>query len=261
LIFLDLSGTRQQLERQLEVGLQDIKKVIFPHTQSAVPSTERWIKTIYGGTPSKTFLPPESRIVELPEVDILANYPFHKPGTLRGLYDYECGKIFLCRNRWCRETLIHETLHSVSFLGVRPDLRKKLLLFNEGLTEFLAGHLMYQRYTDCYKGWKENLFEVCSVTYLSWVKLWGSFCRFVPISELTKIYFWDGTKNWESRYADFLTTVRQAGYPRFQDVMQNPKPTLEIRFLQECRKAFGKRFDHIYYDPITNSLDFSQMLL
>jgi len=241
--------------------LQDIKKLIFPHTQAAVPSTVKWIKTVYGGPPSKTFLPSEYRIVELPEVDVLANYPFYKPGTLRGLYDYECGKIFLCRNRWCRETLIHETLHSVSFLGPRRDLGRKLLGFSEGLTEFFAGYLMYQRYTDCYKAWKENQFEVCSVTYPSWVKLWGSFCRFIPVSELTKIYFWDNTKNWENSYTDFLTTILQGGYPLFQDVVQNPKPTLEIRMLQECRKAFGKRFDQVYYGSLTNSLDFSQMLL
>jgi len=68
------------------------------------------------------------------------------------------------------------------------------------------------------------------------------------------------TKEWERRYTDFLAAIHQAGYPRFRDVTRMPKPTLEICFMQECRKLFGKPFDRVYYGPIANNLDFSQML-
>lgn len=203
-------------------------------------------------------------MVELHEVDILANFPYYSPGSLRGLYDYSSGKIFLSKDRWCLKTLIHEGFHSVSFFAVRPDLRRKLLYLNEGLTELFTGYILYKRYMECYKAWKQDLYEVCSVTksaYLPWVKLLASFCRFVPLTELYKVYFWDGTANWEKRYHEFLAAIHRAGYPRFQDIMRKPKPTLEMSLLRECKKVFGKRFDSIYYSPVECCLDFSQMLL
>jgi len=199
--------------------------------------------------------------VELPRADFFSNYPRLTPGGARGIYDYKYGKIILCEGLWCRKTLIHETLHSVSFFSARPDLGRKMLNIVEGLTEFLTGFVTYRCYPYCYSAWKSGLYEVCAVTYPSVVKLWGAFCRFMPITEPAKIYFWDRSSKWETRYSDFLNNIHRAGYPKFGDILQNPKPTMDIKLLQECLKNFGKKnFGDIYYGSLGTCLDFSQMI-
>jgi hypothetical protein len=169
------------------------------------------------GAPSWIFLSPDKKIVELDVVDIVANYPNFPTGGGRGLYDTKNGKTILCQGRWCKETLIHETLHSLSFTSVRQDLKRSFLNFFEGLTEFLAGYVMFRVYHDCYLAWKEERYSQCSVTYVPFVKLLAAFSRFIPMSELIKVYFWDGTRNWEGRCSSLLDAIHNAGYPQFDD--------------------------------------------
>ena len=262
-VLLAVTKNRQQLERQLDKVIEDIKATIYPQARVAIQSNDKLIELRYGG-PSRMLLPSEFRIIELHEVDVLANFPYYRPGTLRGLYDYSSGKIFLCKGRWCLKTLIHEALHSVSFFAVRPDLRRKLLSLNEGITELFTGYVLFRRYADCYKAWKLGKYEVCSVVkfgYLSSVKLFAGFCRFIPLKELTRIYFWDGTTDWEKRYNQLLKAIHRAGYSQFKDILQRGKLTVELRLLQECKKAFGKKFDKIYFEPLEHLFDFNKMLL
>lgn len=259
--FIQSTRSLKGLELQLDEALQDIKSTLCIQAQIAgAPSRDKLIRVISGGVQSTRFLPLENRIIELPLHDILLNYPQYSRG-IRGLFDYKDGKIFICEGEWCREAILHEALHSVSFLCVRPDLRRRLLNLDNGLTEFFTGYVLYQRYKYCYSAWRESLFPVCSVIYTAWVKLWGILCRFIPISELKKIYFWDGITRWETLYADFLSVIHQTGYPKFQDILRMPKKLpLEVHFYQECRKNFGKKKFDALYGSTQKSLDYGQML-
>jgi hypothetical protein len=248
---------QQQLECKLDAILLQIRSGIFPNAKMPLQPREIIIKTYSKGKLLREFIPAKLRVIELPEVDILINYQGYPPGTLRGIYDYNCGKIFLCKDNWCLKTFIHEILHGVSFPTIRRDLIK-LSNFFEGLTEFFTGYIMYKSYPYCYTSWKDGIYKICSATYTNWIKLWGSFCRFIPIEKLAGIYFWDGTDYWERRYCELLTTIHQKGYKKFQDPMNNPKPTLEMSFLKECIKNL-KNFKKNYTTSISNILDFSQM--
>jgi hypothetical protein len=141
------------------------------------------------------------------------------------------------------------------------DLRRTYLAFFEGLTEFFAGYVMFCRYHDCYEAWKGNNYSSCSVTYVQSVRLWAAFCRFIPIVELVKTYFWDGTPDWEARCLGLLEAVHQVGYPHFDDFRRRPTPTVEGKILEECLENFGRlEFQSIYEGPLSSTLDFSEML-
>lgn len=249
------------LEVQRNVTIQDVRNTLYPQAQVGSQSQNYQMRIATSGAPSWIFLPPDIKIIEFDIVDIVANYPNFPIGKGRGLFDAQNGKTILCLGRWCRETLIHETLHSLSFTSVRQDLKRSLLNFFEGLTEFFAGYVMFRVYPECYLAWKEERYSHCSVTYVPFVRLWAAFCRFIPISELTKVYFWDGTRNWESRYSGLLDAIHSAGYPRFDDFVRRRIPTVEAKLLDECLKNFGRnRFRTIYEGPLGDTLNFGQML-
>ena len=229
--------------------------------QVTSPSVGCQIRIATAGIPQWIQLTADIRITELNPIDIRANYQNFPIRGGRGLYDPQIGKIILCQGEWCRETLIHETLHSLSFSSVRMDLRRTLLSIFEGLTEFFTGYVMFKLYPECYDAWKASQYSFCSVTYAPSVKLWSAFCRFISISELLKIYFWNGTSDWEASYDAFLSTIRQAGYSRFDDFVRCPVPTVEGRLLDECLKNFGReKFRSVYEAPLQTVLDFTQML-
>ena len=260
LALINSSRTPKDLEAQVLITLQDIRRSLFAQAQVATQSASCQMRIVTCGTPSWIFLSADTRAIELDLVDILVNYPSFPMGG-RGLHDVGNGKIILCRDKWCRETLIHETLHSVSFTNVRRDLARHYLNLFEGLTEFFTGYVMFRNYADCYDAWKEERYEVCSVTYISSVRLWATFCRFIPISQLSKIYFWDGTRNWEAKYSKFLQAIHQTGYPNFGDFRREPTPTIETRILEECLRNFGRtEFLRIYRSSLTEVLDFTEML-
>ena len=238
----------------------DIKNTLYPQAQVSAQSQSFQIQIATTGTPSWIFSPSDQRVVELDWVDIRANYP-NFPAGGRGLYEPQAGKIILRTDGWCRETLIHETLHSLSITGARSDLKRSFLNFFEGLTEFFTGYVMFRVYHDCYLAWKLGQYSWCSVTYTPWVKLWAAFSRFIPISELVKVYFWDGTGNWEAKTSGLLNAIHSAGYPRFDDFITKRTPTVEAKLYEECRKNFGRdRFESIYNGALINVLDFNQML-
>jgi len=176
-----------ELENHRCTTIQDIQS-LFAQAQAHTRNVAQQIRIGTCGAPSYRTLSPDTRIIELDVTEIMLNYPGAFP-TIRGLYDAATGKIILCQGKWCRETLIHETLHSVSFSAVRADLKRRYVNLFEGLTEFFAGYIMSSKYPDCYEAWKEQKYQECSVTYISFVKLWAAFCRFIRMQELLRIYF------------------------------------------------------------------------
>jgi len=253
------SRSLSELENQRSSALQDIR-TIFAQAQTYPRGVPKQIRIAAAGPPIFRILSSDTRIVELDVAEVAINYPGF-PATGRGLYDSETGKIILCQGKWCRETLIHEIFHSVSFGAVRMDLGRRFLNFFEGLTEFFTGYVLFCRHTNCYEAWKEERYQECSVTYARSVKLWAAFCRFIRIQELFRVYFWNGTTEWEAKCDEFFTSIRQAGYPNFGDFRRRPIPTIEMKILDECLKNFGRaRFTHIYESPLSEILDFRQIL-
>jgi len=256
---LALSRNPTELEAQRCGTMQDIRS-IFAQAQVYPRNATQQIRIGSCGPPSYRTLSLETRIIELDIAEIMLNYP-GAPPMIRGLYDVATGKTILCRGNWCRETLIHETLHSFSFGSVRPDLGRRYVNFFEGLTEFFSGYIMSIKYPDCYRAWKEQKHRECSVTYIPFVRLWAAFCRFIRIQELLLIYFWDGTTYWEKKCADFTEAIHQAGYPDFDNFRNRPLPTVEAKIQEECLKNFGRvHFKNIYESPLPELLDFNQVL-
>lgn len=256
-----LASTRSssELESQRCSALLDIR-TIFAQAQAYPVSAPKQIRIATAGPPTFSILSPDTRIVELDIAEVVINYPGFPP-TGRGLYDSETGKIILCLGKWCRETLIHETFHTVSFGATRMDLGRRYLDFFEGLTEFFTGYVMFCRYPDCYEAWRTERFQECSVTYDRFVRLWAAFCRFIRIQELFRVYFWNGTNDWEAKCEELLASIHQAGYQNFGDFRRRPIPTVEMKILDECLKNFGRaQFRHIYESPLSEILDFRQIL-
>jgi len=255
---LALSRDIDQLESQRANILQDIK-YLFPQAQTQNKATGWQIRIGVAGPPLYQFISPETKIIELDLADVAANYG-RAPLGGRGLYDVDKGKIILVRGSWCRETLIHETLHSVSFGAVSTRFMRYMNLF-DGLTEFFTGYILYGLYPECFAAWKEKSHRECAVTYESFVKLLSAFCRFLRIQDLLPVYFWNGTNNWDAQFAQLVNTIHQAGYPGFQDFRQGPGLTIETRFMDQCLSNFGRvQFKNIYESPLSELLDFAQML-
>ncbi len=247
-----------QLESQRTKTLQDIQ-CLFPQARTQNRATGWQFRIGVIGPPSYQFISPDTKIIELDLSDITANYG-RAPLGGRGLYDVEKGKIILVCGNWCRETLIHETLHSVSFSAVSTSFWRYINLF-EGLTEFFTGYILYGLYPECFAAWKEQRYHECAVTYASFVKLLSAFCRFLRIQDLLPVYFWNGTNNWNAQFAQLIDTIHQAGYPGFQDFRLRPGLTIETRFMDQCLNNFGKvQFKNTYESPLSELLDFAQML-
>ena len=235
---LNSSANLSDLENQLCIASQDVQSV-FANTQPHNKKEAQLLREGACGPPSYRMLSAETRILELDVAEIAINYP-GMPMGVRGLHDTNSGKIILCQSNWCRETLIHETLHKFSFTAVRPDIGRRYINFFEGLTEFFTGYTLYKKYTQCYQAWKSEVYRECRVTYIPFVKLWAAFCRFIPLHNLVPVYFWDGTNDWETKCSGLIQAVHKAGYNNFGDFRIHPTPTIEGKILDESMRNFGR---------------------
>ena len=239
------------LESHLDTVICSIKRILFPNP---VPlfSTSPYRLNALGGM--RFYI--QNRIFRVDSRIWHLNFPLGLHGF------YVDGKIFLKEGNWCRKTLYHETLHGVSIFSVSnvyQSVARRHRFLNEGLTEFLMGYILLVDHTKCYNAWKMGTFKECKLSsYKRWVKLWCTFCNFIKLEEVTKLYFWDGTDGWDERYTQFLTSIHNAGYPNFRDVLSLGGNT-EILFTQECLNNFGKNFEHILRSR--RSLDFTRIKL
>jgi len=245
---------RPNLATQLDSVIATIQSELFPQAQFANPSV--WI-TIRQGSLARVTIPADVRVIEVQETDVLQMVPGASPGDVRGVYNQDMGKILLNSNLWCIETLVHETLHAVSTFSVRNDLGLKLRLLVEGLTEFYTGYILFKAFPNCYATcWRNESVCGCQCTYKMQVKIWSSLCHFIPIKETCGIYFWNGSSDWESKWVSFIQRIRESGYPKFKDVLQNPKTLGWALLRQECINNFGSNYKKIY-ESDEQSLDLS----
>jgi len=251
--FLKSAEVPNYLETMLNQSISDVKDIIFTDAKKPNPSIQCQLGAVGGGF--GIHLPPSVRICEVPEA--LWNHNFSGYRHARGVYVSALGKVFLRQGRWCRKTLIHESLHSLSVFNVRTDLHPFRFL-REGITEFLAGFILFKRYNECYNAWRQKTYPECRIAdYERYVRLWCAFCNFVNIKAVAGIYFWKPQSDWQTSYNEFLDAIHQAGYANFRDVFAaEPSISLEDAFTQECMDNLGLPFKNIYESRI-RGLDFS----
>ena len=242
-----------QLEASLNKAISDVKKLLFSKALKVNPSRQ-FTLDVGGGV--RFSIPASRRVYEVPKSIWSRNFP--NWGQARGLHRSSLGKIFLHEDKWCRKTLTHEALHSLSAFNVRTDLRRYRFL-NEGITEFLTGYILFKNYPKCYQAWRQERYSECKVTYKRQVRLWCAFCNFVTLKEVVKIYFWDRSTSWQECYRIFLDAIHNAGFPDFRDILSlEPTPTLEEVFIQECINNFGQDFTNVF-ESRSLSLDYTRL--
>jgi len=164
-------------------------------------------------------------------------------GQSKGQYRSGTNEMVLVKDLWCVKTVIHETLHAVSSTQQLEEAIQLKPLF-EGLTECLAGYLLYKKYPPSFNCWKDNPDSWCRMSYAPFCRLWGSFFRFVPIKTVIPLYF-EFPPDWRRACQRFVDAVRQSGYRDFPDVLGealSSTPSMYWIFRSKCRGVFGKRF-------------------
>ena len=181
----------------------------------------------------------------------------------RACYLYDSGSILLHDPIWCRQSMIHELLHSTSLFSKifftynqnRARMRWWELqrVLREGITETLTGYILRKKYADCYEAWRTDRFEECSVSGRSRVKLWCSLCQHIRINKLAEFYLSE-QNNLSDPWNQFVRSVIDMGYEEFSYPLNENIGFNDGRFRQICIDTIpGFRET---YDSLNDSLDF-----
>lgn len=164
------------------------------------------------------------------------------------------------KNSWCRKTLIHEILHSVSLYTKIwdrfPSTMRLHRFFNEGITECLTGYILFKRHKACYEGWHSNQLSRCSISYKQHVRLWCSFCQCVGVKDLAQFYLstlQDPVQAWNQ----LAQAIHADGFTDFKYQLNPVAPFNEGELRQICINSFPD-FKEIY-ESLTKSLDFARI--
>jgi len=77
-------------------------------------------------------------------------------------------------------------------------------------------------------------------------RIWYTFCRFVNFEEIKKLYFGINSFIWSNVWSKFIDSINNAGY-KFKDPIQGSVARFQDRFVDQCKKAFGKNnFNRIF---------------
>jgi len=164
----------------------------------------------------------------------------------RGAYEASGNKILLEKDCWCRKTIFHESLHSVSIFSDpcnREEYRRPLL-FVEGMTEFLTGLLLFRRYRHCYENWRLMRFpRWCSLSYPRETKTFLAFCGCTSAQSLLDLYFGTHSNELPAAWRGFTRAIRQDSGKKFKDVFrEGERIGFFMAFKNECERQFGKKF-------------------
>lgn len=217
------------------------------------PTTVTLPTSPFGG---QQILLPTELIYEIEKTDF-DNYTGVDNTDVKGAYMMSDGKVYLVKNMWCIETVIHEILHSCSRFSTEPVLQK-FLNWYEGLTELLTGYIIFRELSDCYEKCFRPVGNLCQITYDPYVKLWVAFCNFVSIRTLIPIYF--PTENsLDQEISEWVERVNQLGFPNFTNPIVKGGMSTDTKFKIICQKTFGNQFKQICKDRNLWT-DFSRIL-
>jgi len=187
-------------------------------------------------------LPHDMRICEL-ETELWNQV---LPINSRGRYYPVGNKILLNHEKWCRKTLIHESLHSVSIFSHPSNSAffERTLGFAEGLTEFLTGLLLWRDHNNCYENWRSRRFrQICGFSYPRDIRILFAFCGCVNLQCLIDLYFGTQTNIFPNAWTDFNEAIRNTTGNNFKDVLEEGMRIGLIRAFEiECELQFKKKF-------------------
>lgn len=216
-------------------------------------------------TGSGRFLDAPQRIFVVSDSEWRASqYLTGHPGR-RGISSYDTAAILLHengdnRNSWCRKTLIHEILHSVSLYSRIwdrfPNIMRLRRFFREGITECLTGYILLKRHKECYEEWKTNKLFRCTISYQQHVRTWCSFCQCVGIKDLAKFYL-STQENPVEAWQQLVQSVHAKSFKKFNYQLNPNSAFREPQFRQICINSFPD-FKAIYLS-LSKCLDFSRI--
>jgi hypothetical protein len=211
------------------------------------------------------FIEGTKRVYVLTNDEWMASQHLTKDPQWAGAYCYPPAAILLhsngnAPNSWCRNVLIHETLHSVSLysriwdnpLGITA--RHKLLI--EGITECLTGYVLFKKHSDCYDVWKLSAQGKCAIGYRPTTKLFCSLAQIIGIDPLANFYL-SLEREFSAPWNKFLEEIHSAGFTKFKYPLEHSTAYRENLLRDECVKNIDG-FKRIY-DSDATSLEFSQI--
>lgn len=165
----------------------------------------------------KVYLPnnPSLRVYECPPDAAIMRYG----RVCRGSYNPNTNTIELVNGKWCRKTLIHETLHATSYFAYgRFTGIWGVELLNDGITEFLTGFILYKIYKKCYSVWISGYIDdcedcpglsgikcrYCGLSYEKEIKIVYILSECVGINEIINLFIWKPNTDWRNVYQNFL---------------------------------------------------------
>jgi hypothetical protein len=212
------------------------------------------------------FIEGSKRVYILNHVEWIANPRLtHTPASL-GRYLYGPAVILLHSNdnrseSWCRNVLIHETLHSVSLYSRIwnnfPDIISKHRALIEGINECLTGYVLLKKHPECYGVWKLDSPENCRIAYRERTRLFCSLAQIIGISPMVSFYLSSET-SFNSPWNQFIESIRSIGSNRFSYTLNESTAFRESDFRETCVRSFPD-FKKTY-DSLAKSLDFSRIL-
>ena len=216
-------------------------------------------------TRSGRFLEAPQRIFVVSDSEWRANPHLTGHPMRRGCSAYRIAAILLHengdnKNSWCRKTLTHEILHSVSIYSRIwdrfPNIMRLRRFFREGITECLTGYLLLKRHKECYEEWETNKLYRCTISYQQHVRTWCSFCQCVGIKDLAKFYL-STQENPVETWQQLVQSVHAKGFKKFNYQLNPNSAFREPQFRQICINSFPD-FKAIYLS-LSKCLDFSRI--
>ena len=236
------ANTLSGLESRLDETLEEIRRYLNNVAQARGVQEELPLKRRLDGQVLQT-LPDSVRVW------MLEKRTWHQifgPGAKRGAYNPRVDKILLEKDSWCRKTMIHESLHSVSIFNDprNRDKYEMTRLFAEGATEFLTGLLLFRKHKNCHENWRLRRFpQWCSASYPRQTKTFLAFCGCANVQSLLDLYFGTHTNDLLVGWSEFIRAIRRDTGKRFKDVFkEGERIGLMMAFKNECERQFGKKF-------------------
>jgi hypothetical protein len=255
--FNDIQTTFQL---QIEFGIKDNA---LTEIRNAISSFDPSLLLLRSPRGIPRFIEKTNRAYVLNHDEWLSNQIWTKGPLYVGQYLYGPGAILLHSFEsgpfsWCKNTLIHETLHSVSLYSriwnIYPDILSKHLQLIEGVTECLTGYVLLKQHQNCYVTWKASLQDTCQIAYKPNTKLFCSLAQSIGISPIANFYL-SLAGDFATPWSQFIVAIRAAGFKKFRFSLDEKTTFKEFEFTQECMRSipsFKKT-----YESKTKVLDFS----
>jgi hypothetical protein len=250
-----LDGIRELFGPQVEQGIEKSELSNFRYQLSQVAQERLVIRNTSG----VKFIEKDRRYYVLTNDEWLLNKHLVLPNWIGG-YCYDSGAILLRENKdsesYCRNTVIHETLHSVSLysrIWNKPlGIIERHRFLSEGLTECLAGYVLAKKYPECFDTYRLSLSDKCKISYRPTTKLFCSLAQVVGIQPLAD-FFLSKEPSFVQPWNQLIKSINALGFKNFNFPLDASKVFREDDFRDQCMKL--GEFRKIYTSAF-RSIDF-----